>query len=78
MTDGQVLEAFLAAIYVDSEARARFIADPFGEARRAGVSEADAQALVDVDRVGLELVVASLARKRHHRAQHRRGYPLGH
>ena len=45
----QRLEALLARIYVDPEARARFLADPEGEARRAGV-----EGLGPIDRVALE------------------------
>ena len=58
------LEAFLARIYVDDEARARFLAAPAEEARRAGLPEADCQALVAIDREGLALAAHSFARKR--------------
>lgn len=58
------LEAFLARIYVDAAARAAFLADPVAEARRAGLPDAVARDLVDVDHVGLELHAASLAAKR--------------
>ena len=62
------LEAFLARIYVDPEARARFLADRVGEASRAGL-DANAVAQLDgIDRVGLELAAASLERKRRLRA----------
>lgn len=59
------LEAFLAKIYVDELARARFLADPRGEAARAGLSEQEIQALEKIDLVGLELTAQSLQRKRH-------------
>jgi hypothetical protein len=58
------LEAFLAKIYTDEAARERFLADPQAEAQRAGLSAAEAEALAAIDRVGLELNVRSLTRKR--------------
>jgi hypothetical protein len=64
-------EAFLARIYVDSEARVKFLANPRGEAQRAGLSEAECTALEDIDRTGLELAATSFARKR---AKQERGY----
>jgi hypothetical protein len=57
-------EAFLARIYVDPEARAKFLADPRGEAQRAGLSEAECIVLENIDRPGLELAATSFARKR--------------
>ena len=57
-------EAFLARIYVDPEARAKFLADPRGEAQKAGLSEAECIALENIDRTGLELAATSFARKR--------------
>jgi hypothetical protein len=59
-------EAFLAKIYVDAEARARFLADPRGEAMRAGLTEPEISALEKIDRIGLELTAQSLERKRRH------------
>jgi hypothetical protein len=61
---GTDFEAYLALIYTDAGARRRFLADPRGEARRAGLDEREADALARIDRVGLELTAASLARKR--------------
>ncbi len=58
------LEQFLARIYVDSEARARFLADPRTEAARAGLSEDQGRALEAIDRVGLEMAARSFASKR--------------
>ena len=60
-------EAFLARIYVDAEARARFLADPRGEAMRAGLAEREVYALEKIDRVGLELAAQSLQHKRRRR-----------
>jgi hypothetical protein len=57
-------EAFLARIYVDAAARARFLDDPRGEALKAGLTEQEAESLEKMDLVGLELTARSLARKR--------------
>lgn len=58
------LERFLAKLYVDSEARSRFLADPRAEAVRAGLPEDQCAALEAIDRVGLEMAARSYARKR--------------
>lgn len=58
------LEAFLARIYVDAEARERFLSNPTVEALRAGLSDDEVEAVKQIDRVGLELFAASLERKR--------------
>jgi hypothetical protein len=58
------LEAFLAKIYVDEQARLAFLVDPYGEAMRAGLSEQEARSIERIDRTGLELAAASFARKR--------------
>ena len=58
------LEAFLARIYVDERARARFLVDPFGEAVKAGLTEQEVEAVERIDRVGLDLISKSLERKR--------------
>jgi hypothetical protein len=62
------LESFLAKLYTDDRARARFLEDMRGEAERAGLSEADAAALSEIDRTGLQMAAASYA---HKRARHR-------
>jgi uncharacterized protein (UPF0276 family) len=59
-------EAYLARLYVDAQARARFLADPGGEAERAGLDPAACAALTQLDRVGLELAAQSFQRKRRH------------
>ena len=57
-------EAFLARIYVDAEARARFLADPPAAVAAAGLSPAEAGAALNLDRLGLEMTVRSLQHKR--------------
>ena len=39
------LEAYLARLYLDRDARAAFVADPGGAARRAGLNEAEVATL---------------------------------
>ena len=58
------VEALLAAFYVDRAARERWLADPDGEGRRAGLDEAARDAVRTLDRPGLELAAASFAHKR--------------
>jgi hypothetical protein len=58
-------EAFLAKIYVDPNARARFKVDPFGEASHAGLSPDECVAVMKIDWVGLDLAARSFAKKRH-------------
>jgi hypothetical protein len=57
-------EAFLAKLYVDESARARFLADARGEAMKAGLTGQEVEAVARIDRVGLELLSKSLERKR--------------
>lgn len=59
-----LLEAFLARIYVDPQARERFLNDPAAEAVSAGLSSDEIEAVKQIDRVGLELFALSLQRKR--------------
>lgn len=58
------LEAFLARLYTDAAARARFLADPESEAAKAGLSAADCAAMAQCDRVGLEMAADSFGHKR--------------
>ena len=69
-------EAFLARIYADEAARRRFLADPREEAARAGLAQAEQDALAGFDRVGLELAARSFALKRAARRR-RRWWPFG-
>ncbi len=66
-------EVFMARLYVDASARARFIQDPGGEAASAGLTGDEIAAAVGIDRVGLELAAAGFAHKRRPR---RRPYPF--
>lgn len=61
---GSRLEVFLAKIYVDEAAREKFLADPRGEAVRAGLRPEEIDDLVNIDRDGLELLAHSLKHKR--------------
>ncbi|HEX5082139.1 MAG TPA: hypothetical protein VFY40_08840 [Blastocatellia bacterium] len=66
------LEAFLAKIYVDEESRERFLADPRGEAAKAGLGEREIEALEKIDRVGLVLGARSIQGKRRRSYRHQR------
>ncbi|HET9712513.1 MAG TPA: hypothetical protein VFP64_11545 [Pyrinomonadaceae bacterium] len=59
-----IVEAFLARIYVDAQARKRFLSNPTVEARAAGLSTEEVEAVTQIDQVGLELFAVSLERKR--------------
>ena len=61
------LETFLACIYVDRDARAKFLADPRGEATKAGLTAQQVEDVIKIDRDGLELLADSLERKKHGR-----------
>jgi hypothetical protein len=63
MSDSR-LEEFLARIYVDESARTKFLADPRGEASRAGLTPQQIDDLVKIDREGLEMFAESLKRKK--------------
>ena len=65
------LEAFLARIYVDAEAREKFLRDPDAVALDAGLSAEEIEAVKEIDQVGLELIAESLARKKQRRLSHR-------
>ncbi len=58
------LEKFLATLYVDADARRRFLEAPYPEASRAGLTEAQCRAFEKIDRVGLEMAAGSLSVKR--------------
>jgi hypothetical protein len=58
------LERFLATLYVDPDALARFLASPETEACRAGLTEQQRLKLKDLDIAGLKLASRSFAHKR--------------
>jgi hypothetical protein len=58
------VEALLARLYTDTAARDRWLADPDGESRRAGLDDAACAAMRAIDRPGLELAAESFTRKR--------------
>ena len=62
--NAEAIESFLVTLYLDGDARERFLADPGAEARRAGFDEPAAQMLAAIDRQGLRLAAASFAHKR--------------
>ena len=57
-------EAFLASIYVDAGARARFLADPRAAAIAARLSPQEIDAAEKIDRIGLRMTANSLRHKR--------------
>ena len=70
------LEQFLAKIYVDPAARARFLAAPRTEAAHAGLSEKECRALEKIDRIGLEMAARSFANKRARKQAAKKTTPL--
>jgi hypothetical protein len=65
-------EAFLAKIYVDADARKRFLDDPRKAAQLAGLNETEFAALAAIDLAGLEFASDSFARKRQTAGHNRR------
>ena len=61
-------EAFLAKIYVNAEARAKFLANPRKEAADAGLTPEEVDAIEKLDRTGLQMTANSLVRKRRGRS----------
>ncbi len=57
-------EVFLARLYTDAAALERFLRDPHGEARNAGLTGAEQEALAAVDRDSLAAAAHSFERKR--------------
>ncbi|MGA2811516.1 MAG: hypothetical protein ABSG16_08970 [Candidatus Acidiferrum sp.] len=66
------LEAFLALLYVDGEARARFRVNPRREAERAGLTDEESAAVMKIDLIELEMTARSFAAKRKSKAKQRR------
>ena len=67
------MEALLAKLYVDAQAREGFIADPEAYACAAGLDASSAASLRRIDRVGLAFAAASYARKRERHRRTRTG-----
>ncbi len=63
-------EAFLARLYTDPEARARFLRDRTAEARAANLTPEQIASLTTLDAAALEAAAQSFARKRGHKQQH--------
>lgn len=61
---GVQFEAVLARLYIDGEYREQFLQDPRRVAAEAGLTGAEAEALVAIDREGLDLASRSFAFKR--------------
>ena len=57
-------EGFLARLYVDSDARARFQANPVAEAKNVGLSSVECKALENINWVDLEMAARGFAKKR--------------
>jgi hypothetical protein len=66
------LEAFLARLYTDEPALARFLQAPSKTARAAGLDDAEVLALADADQIGLVMAAASYRAKRERRKSRRR------
>ncbi|HYU23634.1 MAG TPA: hypothetical protein VEO74_00405, partial [Thermoanaerobaculia bacterium] len=60
---------FLARLYTDADLRARFLAQPYEEARAAGFDEERARELAKIEPKGLELAAESYSRKRNLRGK---------
>jgi len=71
MSRAAALEAFLARIYTDADARRVFLADPQAASLAAGLDAEQADELAKIDRIGLELTADSLEHKRRGRARSR-------
>jgi len=69
----QRLEAALALLYTDEQAREAFCAAPRAWARGLGLDEGEVEALAAIDRDGLAMAARSYAAKREARARDRRG-----
>jgi uncharacterized protein (UPF0276 family) len=69
------VEAFLARLYADGNARARFLDDPAGEGARGGLSRATCEDLSRLSRADLTLAGDSYAHRRAHAAGRRRAVP---
>jgi uncharacterized protein len=62
--DPAALEAYLAQLFIDADARHAFLAAPCRAATLAGLDAATCEGLARIDRIGLELASRSIAAKR--------------
>lgn len=58
------LESFLARLYVDAGTREAYVADPEGEAKRAGLTASEQASMRRLDSNDLNLAASGYARKR--------------
>jgi len=66
------LEEFLARLYTDEPALAKFLQAPTETACAAGLNDAEVSALANADHVGLVMAAASFRAKRERRKSRRR------
>jgi len=66
------IEGYLARLYADKTARDKFLADPEGEARHAGLNDADTLATQAINGVGLHMARTRYAYKREQHCRPRR------
>lgn len=69
------VEAVLARLYTDAAFRARFLASPGRACVGLDLTDGELAQLAAIDRDGLELACASLARKRAAQPPARRAWP---
>lgn len=69
-TSGQALERLLAKIYTDPATLELFLADPVGEAERAGCTKEEAARLGAPDAAGLRMAHRSFRLKRAWKESH--------
>ena len=66
------LEEFLARLYTDEPALAKFLQAPTEAARAASLDDAEVSALANADHIGLVMATASFRAKRERRKSRRR------
>jgi len=69
------LEEFLARLYTDEPALAKFLQAPTEAARAASLDDAEVSALANADHIGLVMATASFRAKRERRKSRRRLSP---
>ncbi|MGK5027295.1 hypothetical protein [Janthinobacterium sp. RB2R34] len=58
------LEAYLAVLYTDDAKRHAFLQAPHAQALLHGLSPQEADAMAEIDRIGLQMAAASFQHKR--------------